>query len=143
MKTVVVDASVAVCWFVREARSPDANKLIRGDLGLIAPSLILPELANVVWKKWRKGEIEVEQTEIAVREVHRFIPDIVDMQKLIGPAMTLAREMDHAVYDCVYVALARQRDVPLVTLDQKLVADFAATPDAARVVSIGDWLLTA
>jgi len=48
MKTVVVDASVAVCWFVREAGSTKANKLIRGDLGLIAPSLILPELANVV-----------------------------------------------------------------------------------------------
>ena len=40
----------------------------------------------------------------------------------------------------VYVALARRRDVPLGTLDEKLVAAFAGTGDASRVGLLGDWL---
>ena len=140
MKTVVVDASVAVCWFVREAGSPAANQLVRNDVHMIAPSLILPELANAVWKKWRRGQMDATQTQIAVREIHRFVPEIVDMVKLIEPAVILARETDHSVYDCLYVTLARQRDLQLVTLDQKLVAAFAGARDPSRVALIGDWL---
>ena len=62
------------------------------------------------------------------------------MAELIGPAVILARETDHSVYDCLYVALARRRDLQLVTLDQKLVAAFAGAGDASRVALIGDWL---
>jgi predicted nucleic acid-binding protein len=140
VKTVVVDASVAVCWFVREAGSLAANQLVRNDVHMIAPSLILPELANAVWKKWRRGQMDAAQTEIAVREINRFVPEIVDMAKLIEPALTLARETGHSVYDCLYVTLARQRDLQLVTLDQKLVAAFAGARDASRVALIDDWL---
>jgi predicted nucleic acid-binding protein len=85
VKSVVVDASVAVCWFVREAETPTANQLIRDDVSMIAPALILPEFANAVWKKWRRGQMDATQSEIAVREINRFIPEIVDMAKLIGP----------------------------------------------------------
>ena len=68
MKSVVVDASVAVCWFVHEAETPSANQLIRDGVSLIAPALILPEFANAVWKKWRRGQMDATQSEIAVRE---------------------------------------------------------------------------
>ncbi len=140
MKSVVVDASVAVCWFVREAETPSATQLIRDGVSMIAPALILPEFANAVWKKWRRGQMDATQTEIAVREINRFIPEIVDMAKLIRPAAALAHETDHPVYDCIYVTLARQRDLALVTLDQKFVAAFAGTNDASRVVLLNDWL---
>jgi predicted nucleic acid-binding protein len=140
LKTVVVDASAAVCWFVREAASPAANQLIRDDVTLIAPSLILAEVANAVWKKQRRGQMEPTQAEIAIREIHRFIPEIVELAGLIPLAAKLARETDHSVYDCLYVALARQRDAPLVTLDHRLVAAFASTNDAPYVVSIYGWL---
>src|SRR5271168_2580281 len=59
--------------------------------------------------------------------VSMIAPVFVDMAKLIGPASALARETDHSVYDCIYVTLARQRDLALVTLDQKFVAAFAGT----------------
>jgi len=140
VKTVVVDASIAVCWFVREAGSAAANQLVRNNVSMIAPSLLLPEFGNAVWKKWRRGQMDTAQVEIAVREVNRFLPEFVEMAELIGPAVKLARETDHPVYDCVYVALARRRDIPLVTLDEKLVSDFAGTGDASRVALLGDWL---
>jgi predicted nucleic acid-binding protein len=107
---------------------------------MIAPSLILAELANAVWKKWRRGEMDATQTEIAVREINRFVPEIVEMAKLIEPALGLARETGHSIYDCLYFALARQRNLDLVTSDQKLVAAFAGTSGPGRVLLMGDWL---
>ena len=141
MKTVVVDASVAICWFVREAGSLAASRLIRNDVCMIAPSLILPELANAVWEKHQLGQLEAEQAAIACRGIHRLIAEIVDMAGLIGPATALARETDHRVSHCIYVALARRCHTKLVTLDRELVTTFAATGEASRVVLIGDWLL--
>jgi len=142
VKSVVVDASVAVCWFAREAGSPAANRLIRKDVMMIAPSLILLELGNAVWKIWRRGQIDETQTEIAIREVNRFIPEIVEMAKFISPALALARETGHSIYDCVYFALARQRNLKLVTLDRKLVTAFAGLRDADRAAPLDDWLQT-
>ncbi len=140
MTAVVVDASVAVCWFAREAGTPAANQLLRRGADLVAPSLLLAEFANVVWKKERRGDMDPSQTEIALREIHRFIPDIAEMSKLLAPATVLARESDHSVYDCLYVALARERAIDFVTFDGKLVAAFAGTSACGRVFELGDWL---
>lgn len=136
MTAVVVDASVAVCWFTREAGTTSANRLLRRGVELIAPSLLLAEFANVVWKKERRGDMDSRQTEIALREIHRFIPEFVEMSKLLLPATALARKSDHSVYDCLYVALANERAIDFVTLDRKLVSAFAG----GRVFELGDWL---
>ncbi len=46
MKTVVVDASVALKWFVDEAGSNQARLLLIRDLSLVAPDLIVAEVCN-------------------------------------------------------------------------------------------------
>ena len=140
MSRVVVDASVAVCWFTREDGTPAANRLLREMRDLIAPSLILAEFGNTLCKKERNGEMNSEQIDIALREIHRFVPEIVEMEKLIAPAAKLARATGHSLYDCLYVALASERNVDVVTFDRKLVAAFAKTADGARVFMLEDWL---
>lgn len=140
MTSVVVDASIAVCWFTREVGSQAANQLLRRGVDLVAPSLLLAEFANVIWKKERRGDMDPAQTHIALREIHRFVPDIVEMSKLLAPATALAREADHSVYDCLYVALARERAIDFVTLDRNLVTAFAGTSAGGRVHELGDWL---
>ena len=140
MSSVVVDASVAICWFTRETGTPDANQLVRERAHLSAPSLLLAEFANTLWKKERRGEVNAEQVEIALREIHRFVPEIVEMRQLIAPAMRLARATQHPLYDCLYVALASDRGIDLVTLDRRLVAAFAGTAEGGRVYELADWL---
>jgi predicted nucleic acid-binding protein len=74
-----------------------------------------------------------------LREVWRFVPQIVDLSDLAEPAMALARELDHSVYDCVYLALARRRGARLVTSDQKMVARLARARYRNEVVRLIDW----
>jgi len=136
---LVVDASVATCWFVREAATEKANGLIAATANLVAPSLMLAELANTLWKKTRRGEIRADLAEAGLREIRRFVPLIVELPDLIPPALALAQELGHPVYDCVYLALARRRGAPFVTLDRVLTARLAGTRYASDTVLLDDW----
>jgi predicted nucleic acid-binding protein len=136
---IVVDASVALCWFARETETLAANQLIAGENSLVAPSLLLLEFANGMWKKARRREIADDLVGAGMREIRRFVPQIVDIADLSGSALALARELDHSIYDCVYLALARRREAPFVTLDRRFVDKVAVTPYARDVVHLLDW----
>jgi predicted nucleic acid-binding protein len=140
MSEVVVDASVALCWFAREAETPAANRLIRSRTDLVAPSLLVAELANGFWKKIRRGEMRADLAAEAMREIRRFVPQIVELSELAAQALELARETDHSVYDCSYLALALRRGIPLVTLDRALVAGAVRSGHARIVLHLADWI---
>jgi hypothetical protein len=53
----VVDASVAIKWFLPEIHSDAALRLLAGEHTLHAPDLIFSEFGNVLWKRFRKREI--------------------------------------------------------------------------------------
>jgi predicted nucleic acid-binding protein len=135
----IVDASVALCWFATEAETAFANRLIAAAVDLVAPSLMLVELANGLWKKTRRGEMSADLAAAGLREIRRFVPQIVNLSDLAEAALALARELDHSVYDCVYLALARRRGAPLVTSDQKMVARLAGARYRNEVVRLIDW----
>jgi predicted nucleic acid-binding protein len=67
------------------------------------------------------------------------VPLIFDDADLTQPAMAIARDLDHPVYDCVYLALARRRHAPLVTLDRRLTARLADTAYQCDAVLLADW----
>jgi predicted nucleic acid-binding protein len=41
------------------------------------------------------------------------------MRQLVPAASRLARDLDHPVYDCVYLALAMQEERPVITADRR------------------------
>jgi predicted nucleic acid-binding protein len=47
MRRYVVDASVAVKWFVPEIHSAEALRLLSSDCELLAPDLLPSELGNI------------------------------------------------------------------------------------------------
>jgi predicted nucleic acid-binding protein len=55
MNYLVVDASVVIKWLVFEPYSTEARQILSdyqaGDLTLLAPDLLLAEVANIIWKK--------------------------------------------------------------------------------------------
>lgn len=115
--TVVVDASVAGQWYLKQQNTTAALRLWDRDLHLMAPDIILPEMANVAWKAYRRGNISEPQ---AVAMLTRFMA--VDMRmvpcgELVEYALDLAIRHGEAVYDCMYLALALREDCPFVTAD--------------------------
>jgi predicted nucleic acid-binding protein len=76
--SLVVDASVAIKWFVEEVRSDAARAVLDSGEPLIAPDLIVPEACNAAWKKVRRGELSQEHGAAVARALpmsfDRLIP---------------------------------------------------------------------
>ncbi len=55
MIDLVIDSSVAIKWFVPEAYSAEADRILldhdKGALSFLAPEVIYAEFGNIVWKK--------------------------------------------------------------------------------------------
>ncbi|MCK9458141.1 MAG: type II toxin-antitoxin system VapC family toxin [Proteobacteria bacterium] len=130
--TVVVDASVAVQWFVDEGgpSARAARRLLLAGHDLIAPSLLLAEVQNVMWKKLRAGQVTEEQGSLVAASLARFFAHVEPEDALVESAWALAVAHDHPVYDCIYVALAQSAGARLATFDKrmKLLARAAGVP---------------
>jgi len=130
--SLVVDASVAVKWFVPEARSTAARALLDREEDLLAPDWLLIEVASVLWKQGRRGLIDPPQSR-KILETLKEILHLIPGAPLVHRAAEIAAAVDHPVYDCLYLAAAEEARAPLVTDDRSLLTvaaghGFAALP---------------
>jgi predicted nucleic acid-binding protein len=128
----VVDASVAAKWYSLEPGHEAADRLLAaqasGEGELFAPDLIVPEFANVLWKRVHRGEWPRAEAEEILRSWAIDCPELVPSSVLAASAFELALELELSVYDCLYLALALALEAPLATADRRLAS-------AARRVS--------
>ncbi len=116
---MVIDASVVVKALVLEEYSEQASELFfAADVVLWAPAHMLAEAAEVLERKRRDGKITEDQFSEAVASLPGAAVSI-SLDLLISDAVALARTLNHSVYDCLYLAAARRRQVPLITADGK------------------------
>jgi len=131
--TWVVDASVAVKWFVDERGSEAARAVLESGQPIIAPDLIVPECGNTAWKKARQGEISEMHAEALVRALPLSFDRLAAAAPLSSRALQLALRFNHPAYDCFYVALAEEASATLVTDDRKVV-DLAKKAGLGKLV---------
>ena len=137
--TVIIDACVAIKWFVAEPDSAQAQLLFGATIERAAPDFALLELANALWKNERLGRLETEKVRTAIATLPDFFSQLIPTANLLAEASDLAREIDHPVYDCVYVVASRRLNAQLVTTDVKLIRKLTATKDAKNVVALSAW----
>ncbi|MDX2221799.1 MAG: type II toxin-antitoxin system VapC family toxin [Rhodospirillaceae bacterium] len=138
MTELVVDASVAIKWVVEESGSTAAIRLFEHKL--IAPDLLISECANILWKKVRRGNVTPAGAEIAASALVRANVDLIPTRSLLQMCVTLAMELDHPAYDCIYLALASQRGSRFVTADERLVAAAQRLKSGPTVVLLGSQI---
>lgn len=124
MNTYVIDASIAVKWVVEEDGTEDALAL-RSRMKLIAPELLVAECANIFWKKVQRGELTQDEAFFAARLLQASDIEILPTPTLLEAATRIAIELDHPAYDCIYIALAIERDCRFVTADGRLLRKLA------------------
>jgi predicted nucleic acid-binding protein len=132
----ILDSSVAVKWYAREADSDVAEQLLSYSLG--APDFILAEVANALWKKVRKKEIVAAQAAGALPHLAAsvtFLPSAPLLQR----ALELAMDLGHPVYDCIFLALAEDRGLPLITSDERLVRQLEPATEGVELTLLRDW----
>ncbi len=134
---LVVDASVAVKWYVPEPGARDAAALLRSDADLVAPDLLVAELGNVLWKKVSRGELIADEArEIATAFTSTCPLALYPSSFYLSGALDIALRFQRSVYDALYLAVALAEEGRYATANERL-ANALATTDLAPTV----WLL--
>src|SRR5260370_34466682 len=127
----VLDSSVALKWVLPE---PDSGKAIRlrdeyqnGIHELIAPDIIISEIANGLASAERQGRIKSGESAIFLHDILRTAPAIYPTPPLLLRAMAVASASRRAVYDCIYLALAEAEGCELVTADDQFARALRAS----------------
>ena len=117
--SVVVDSSVVVAALVDTGDNGAwAEKILEQD-GLYAPELLRVEASNVLRRLERGKEITEQEANAAFEDLMELNVDLHTFE----PFSERAWELRHNVtsYDGWYVALAEALNLPLATLDARLV----------------------
>jgi predicted nucleic acid-binding protein len=120
--TLVVDASVAVKWVLPEPDSDQAVALRTEEPDVIAPSLVVAEIGNALWKSALRKDLSRPEALDALRIATAHFNRLVGLEDLAADAMALAIDGRQPIYDCFYLALARRENAALVTADEAMIA---------------------
>ena len=74
---LVVDASVALKWFIEEEGSAQAAALLATPELLVAPDLIVAEVCNAAWKAVRTGTMLPDQQDHAASRLAAAFDELV------------------------------------------------------------------
>ena len=139
---LIVDASVAVKWLVQEEDSALANNLMDDRHEMLAPSFMALEAGNTLLKKVRRGAFNQSQALRLSQQIFASPVEWIDTAALTPEAIRLALELNHPVYDCIYLALARQTDALVVTADSRFVNITTGTPYEGVVMQLDRFAAT-
>jgi predicted nucleic acid-binding protein len=114
--TYVVDASVATKWFVDEDDSQAARVLVYSGSILLAPDIVISEVASALTSKVRTGEFPRDGLDAALEEMVRVLL-FTPSRELALAGQSLSLEFGTSFYDCLYLALAQRQASLLVTAD--------------------------
>jgi predicted nucleic acid-binding protein len=129
---LTIDTSVALKLLLDEPGSSAAEALVESDSILIAPDLIHAEMANALWANALSKRIEPEQALALVSVWQPLLDTFYPVAGLAEDALRLALLLNHAIYDCIFLALAIREDAVLVTADGKFLKLLEGTAYAAH-----------
>ena len=126
MKWFVLDASVALAWFLDRPTAPYADHvrqlLLRGARAVV-PTLWQLEIANGFVVAERRGILTPAETAEALQNLDVIIAQAIESSRDPVPMrgiLAAAREFRLTAYDAIYLETALRQGLPLATLDRQL-----------------------
>ena len=117
---LVLDASAVVRIIEGAEQSASFQEAVLNADLVLAPELMLTEVANALWRLQRAGQLAADGLQQRLSRATELVDVIEPDRHLQVEALALACHLDHPVYDCLYLALARREAAVLLTADQRL-----------------------
>ena len=122
MNDFVLDASVALAWFLDDEQAPQADnvraRLIR-ERAYVSQLWHL-EVRNGLIIAERRGRLSATRINECLEAI-KWLPIQTDSEAVLDTVVSLARMHNLSVYDAVYLELAKRRDAALASLDGALL----------------------
>jgi predicted nucleic acid-binding protein len=133
VNSYVVDASVGAKWclpsfgeeFVNEAVSLLEDFKLK-QVRLIVPDLFWIEVANALWKAGRKNKLSLADASTAFSILQATGIPTLPSTTFLPQALTIAGLHGRTVYDSLYVAMALESAMEVITADERMANALAA-----------------
>ena len=114
----VIDSSSLVKFFSREEGWNKVREVLLE--GVVTLDLGIKEVANALGKKVLKGEISYDIAQTILKDLveERAIP-IIDQERFLIQAFTLAVNDNITIYDAIFIVVAKELKTELVTSDKR------------------------
>ena len=129
---IVADTNLLIYLYVQGQRTQESEAVLQQDAVWTAPLLWRSEFRNVLIRLVRTDALQLEKALAIIDEAERWLTgheySVVSRQVL-----ELASRSGCSAYDCEFVALAQDLEVPLVTNDRQILKAFptiAVSPSA-------------
>ena len=137
---IVVDASLAVKWYVRESLSTQALALaLRHEGDIAVPDVFVTEVMGALVRRANIDKTLRTDSEASLRRFAAvFEEQTIKAQRsnpaIMAHAANLALDLGHPLKDCIYLALAIELGCDLVTADARFAAKAKGVWDRVRVL---------
>ncbi len=128
---IVVDTNVISYLFLSGERSDQVEQLLAKGIHWAAPSLWRSEFRNVLASYLKQNLIDLDKAFQIISEAEQLMKGS-EYQIVSSQVLRLSKASGCSAYDCEFVALAMDLNVPLVTYDKQLMTQFplvAISPD--------------
>lgn len=140
MSRVVIDASVAVKWFLPEEDSDAARALLDSGHDLLAPDLLYAEVGSVLSKRARRGEFAQTDGLNMLRSLMQLRIVMRPHPPLAEAAWAICTRYGQSFYDSLYLALALGSEARFVTADKRFFNALKDTPLAPHMAWVSETL---
>lgn len=136
MISFVLDASVAISWFIEDetAKASSAIDLLRHGRAIV-PAIWTWEVANALMTAERRVRLSSWENTAILQKLFELPIDVDSSTQLdtLLSVSVISREHDLSVYDGAYLELAIRHQLPLATNDTKLIK--AARKSSVKTIS--------
>ena len=140
MTAYVVDTSVVIAFLITEPYTDYARSLFNSlvvDDEIYIPEFCRLECTNVLWRHVRFNQMPPDKAEQLVSDLLELPLILADVSGLLIDALRIGLAHQLAVYDSLYLALAKSLNLPLITLDTK--QELAASKSGVTLKPITDF----
>ncbi len=138
----VVDASVVVKW-VLPGEPYEENALIAkknhasGIATMMAPSLMVLEVGNSLWKAIKHRRINQEDAHEALKTLDNLHISLHELNwSDVSAVLTIAGKTNLTIYDATYLFLSRKMQAQVITADDKM---YEKAKDNFRLIHLRDY----
>lgn len=123
---IIVDTNVICYALLTSDYSEQAAQIAQKDADWVAPQLWHSEFRNVLAQYLRHDQLTLSEIYTIMRKAENLMwGKTFNVNSL--HVLNLVSASSCSAYDCEFVALAHELNVPLVTFDKKILAEFAET----------------
>jgi predicted nucleic acid-binding protein len=120
---IVVDTNIIGYLYLTSDHSAQAEQALLIDSYWVAPLLWRSEFRNVLAQYIRKNILSLEDA-TRIMEEASVLMHSREYETTSPQVLKLVAESVCSAYDCEFIALARDLNVPLITLDRQLLNQF-------------------